>query len=126
MASEKNKSSVRSFTKFISTSSQKLLAAFLNDDLKLEKEQEALREQIHQACSQDSFVVLQIHASADPSSPFETVSGKLRFNKNNPNIFILAEQATQKIRMVPIEDIRKVSFIKSRVEPKKGSHLKTL
>lgn len=126
MASEKNKSSVKSFTKFISTSSQKLLAAFLNDDLKIKKEQEILRQQIHQACAQNSFVVLQINESPDPNAPFETVSGRLKFNKNSPNIFILAEQTTDKIRMVPLEHIRKVSFLKSKVHKQKKSQAKSL
>lgn len=126
MASEKNKSTVKQLTELISSSSQKLLAAFLNDDLKIKKEQDALRKQIHQACAQNSFVVLQINESPDPNDPFETVSGKLKFNQNNPNIIVLAEQKTQKIRMVPIEHIRKISFIQAHLNNQNERKFKTL
>ena len=126
MASEKKKSSVKNLTRFISSSSQKLLAAFLNDDIKLKSHQEALQQEIHQACKQNSFVVLQINQSLDPHAPFETVSGKLKFNQNNPQIVILAEQQTDKIRMVPLEHIRKISFIKPRVAKKRQPRSKIM
>lgn len=118
MAKERSKNSVKHFTKVLSDSSQKLLAAFLNDDIKLNKDKDKLRKQIHQACSQNSFVVLQIAETNSLNAEFETAAGKLKKNKNNPDIIILSDQQTKKIRMIPIDHIKKVSFLKQKLAKK--------
>ncbi|MBE9387692.1 hypothetical protein [Vagococcus salmoninarum] len=115
MAKEKPTNSVKILTKLISDSSQKLLAAFINDDIKLSKDRDKLRKKINLACSENSFVVIHIAESNDPNQPFETVAGKLRANENNPDIIILSDQKTQSIRMIPINSIRKISFLKSKI-----------
>ena len=117
MSHDKSKNSVKGFSKFVSQSSQQLLAAFLGDDFKNKYALQDLKKQIKQACKQQAFVVLQINESTNPNAPFETVSGKLKLNRNNPNLVILVEQRTQKIRMVPLEHIRKISFLKGRISP---------
>ena len=124
MAKERPTSSVKLFTKIISDSSQKLLAAFLNDDIKLNKEKDKLRKQIELACDQKSFVVLQITDALEANAPFETAAGKLRINQNNPDMIILSDQQTKSIKMVPIEHIRKVSFLKPKLTKDKKRHIR--
>lgn len=124
MAKERPKNSVKLFTKLISDSSQKLLAAFLNDDIKLNKDKEKLRKQIELACDQKSFVVLQVTDTNEPTAPVEAAAGKLRINKNNPDMIILSDQQTKSIRMIPIDHIRKVSFLKPKITNSKKRKIK--
>lgn len=115
MVKERAKTSVKHFTKILSDSSQKLLASFLNDDIKLNKDKDKLRKQIELACSQNSFVVLQITTDNASIPAFETFAGKLKTNKNNPDMIILSDQQTKKIRMIPVDHIQKISFLKPKL-----------
>ena len=115
LAKDTSIKSMKQLTKKISDSSQKFLASFLDDNPKLRKEQAQLLKQIDIACSQQSFVVLQLANKREATeSAFETTYGKLKRSPNNTDMVILTDEQTDKVRMIPVRHIKKISFLKSK------------
>lgn len=114
MDSEKKKNSMKTFSQRLTDSSQKFLSSFFNDELKIQQEKQKILEQVRLAMSQNRFVVLQIQEEIDGTMSFETVSGKLRQNNFNKNMVLLTLDKTNEIKMIPIDHIKKISFIQTK------------
>lgn len=114
MDSEKKKNSMKTFSQRLTDSSQKFLSSFFNDELKIQQEKQKILEQVRLAMSQNRFVVLQIQEEIDGTMSFETVSGKLRQNNFNKNMVLLTLDKTNEIKMIPMDHIKKISFIQTK------------
>ncbi|MGX6978459.1 hypothetical protein ACWN8V_04185 [Vagococcus elongatus] len=111
MENKSKRNPMKNFTKIISDSSQRFLASFLDDSLAQKKEKEKKKTLIRQAISQNNMVVLQIVLEDHPNGPFETLYGKVRENKNNSDVVVLVSKDTNEIKMIPMDQIKKVSIM---------------
>jgi len=102
---------VKKFTRFISRSSQRFLSSFLDDESEKEKTINQIYQQINQAISQKSLVVLQYQ---EPSqSNYETLMGRIYQHAVNRNSLVIKLHKSNEVRMISAKYIKKISIIQS-------------
>lgn len=107
---------VKKFTRFISRSSQRFLASFIDEETEHKKYMDRLYQQINQAIAQKSTVVLHYHDETIHSQPddFDTLLGRLYQHSVNPDSLVIKLQHTNEVRMISAKHIKKLSIIKPR------------
>ncbi|MFC0233771.1 hypothetical protein ACFFIF_07145 [Vagococcus entomophilus] len=106
---------IKRFTKQVSLSSQKILAAFFDDSLKDKEKKEKICRQLDVAIRNKELVVIQLRLTNSALPEFETVAGFVYRNKNSPAQIILRSLPSQTLRMIAIKDILKVSILHQRI-----------
>lgn len=114
MNSELPQNSWKQLAKKLTDSSQKLLAAFLDDDFKAKQKHQEILKQISLAYDQQSFVVLQLTNGLEPNPTYETTYGYIKPSPNNPDVIILTEEQSDNHRMIPTKQIVKISFLNKK------------
>lgn len=101
---------LKAFTGRLSSSSQKILAAFIDDSVKEKEKQLSLQQQLELAISQKMMTVLQLKP-IESSQKFETVSGRLFRNKQNDQMIMVRLEKDGSFKMVDIRRILKISLL---------------
>lgn len=115
MSNELPQNSFMQLAKKLTDSSQKILAAFLDDDFKAKQKHQEILKQISLAYDQQSFVVLQLTNGLEPNPTFEMTYGYIKPSPNNPDVIILTEEHSENHRMIPTKQIVKISFLNKKV-----------
>ncbi|MEG0255109.1 MAG: hypothetical protein RR554_05535 [Vagococcus sp.] len=107
--------SVKKFTRFISRSSQRFFASFIDEDSEKEKQENRILQQINQAITQKSIVVIQYRddLQAKASNRFETLVGRIYQHASNPDSLVIKLQKNNQVRMISAKNIKKISIIKN-------------
>lgn len=112
---QEKSANIKKFTKQVSLSSQKILAAFFDDSLKDKEKKERICRQLDVAIRNKELVVIQLRLTNSALPEFETVAGFVYRNKNSPAQIILRSLPSQTLRMIAIKDILKVSILHQRI-----------
>ena len=115
--------SVKKFTRFISQSSQRFLASFIDPDSEEEKQTNHIFQQINQAIAQKSIVVIQYRddLQAKATDRFETLVGRIYQHADNPEALVIKLQKNNQVRMISAKNIKKSSVINHNVNSLKTS-----
>lgn len=109
---KKNRSAIRGLSRLITESSQSFFSSFLDDTKdkkKYEQQYKELLKKLQLAAAQKSLVVLQI--KENNSSKFKTISGWIVSNISSDNFMLRMQDDPQKIQMITINDIKKISML---------------
>ena len=105
---------VKKFTRFISQSSQRFLASFIDADSEKERQANHIFQQINQAIAQKSIVVIQYRddLQAKASHRFETLVGRIYQHSSNPEALVIKLQKNNQVRMISAKNNKKISIVK--------------
>ncbi len=108
-------SSVKKFTRFISRSSQRFFASFIDEESEKEKQSIRILQQINQAITQKSIVVIQYRDDLQEKAAnrFETLVGRIYQHSTNPDSLVIKLQKDNQVRMISAKNIKKISIIRS-------------
>lgn len=106
--------SLKQLAKKLTDSSQKLLAAFLDDDFKAKQKHQEVLKQISLAIEKQAFVVLQLTNGLEPNPTFETTYGHIKSSPNNPELIILTDDQSGTHRMIPTKTVVKISILNKK------------
>ncbi|MGX7012840.1 hypothetical protein [Vagococcus silagei] len=99
------------FKRFLSESSQKFLASFLDDDLAKDKRKQQIFQTINQAIAQKSIVVIQYKdsESTKTNAKHETLVGRLYQHPSNPESLVVKLKKNNQVKMISAQYIQKIS-----------------
>lgn len=101
------------FKQFLSESSQRFLATFLDDDIAKKERRQHIFKLINQAIAQKSIVVIQYKdlAKAKQADKYETLVGRLYQHPSNPESLVVKLQKDNQVKMISAQYIKKISLI---------------
>ncbi|MDT2813357.1 hypothetical protein P7H60_03425 [Vagococcus carniphilus] len=110
-----SENSVKKFTRFISRSSQRFFASFIDEESEKEKQSNRIRQQINQAITQKSIVVIQYRDDLQEKAAnrFETLVGRIYQHATNPDSLVIKLQKDNQVRMISAKNIKKISIIRN-------------
>lgn len=109
---------VKKFTRFISQSSQRFLASFIDADTEKERQANQIFQQINQAIAQKSIVVIQYRddLQVKATNRFETLVGRIYQHATNPEALVIKLQKNNQVRMISAKNIKKISIIRHNTQ----------